>query len=201
MFYWQILNIGSKTVSETLQIESGNFLSQNTTLSSYGDFTINVLNLILIFLFPCTKLNLEIWTNLQYCLMTGHWTVNRKCDRNVYSPTIVKPLSDFSDLLRKGTRMHSSRMRTIRWSGRWLSARGGCLPEGCLPRGSARHPITHPLWTEWQTGVKTSPCRNDVAYGKNLLNFLQGVLWLPIASVIVINKLCSYIRRTNYLCK
>ena len=60
MFYWQILNIGPKTVSETLQIESGNFLSQNTTLSSYVDFTINVLNLILIFLFPCTKLNLEI---------------------------------------------------------------------------------------------------------------------------------------------
>ena len=60
MFYWYILNTGPKTVSETLQIESGNFLSQNTALSSYGDFTVNILNLILIFLFPCTKLNLEI---------------------------------------------------------------------------------------------------------------------------------------------
>ena len=44
-----------------------------------------------------------------------------------------------------------------------VSARGW-LPGGCLPGEgvSARH---RPLWTEWQTGVKTLPCRNYVADG------------------------------------
>ena len=91
------------------------------------------------------------------------------------------------------TRMHSSRMRTVRCSGhldgggggaasqevsaavavsgggvsacRGMSAcQGRCLPEGgCLCRGC--QPDTPPLWTEWQTGVKTLPCRNCVADG------------------------------------
>ena len=76
--------------------------------------------------------------------------------------------------------------------GRWLSAWGmfaregvcpggvcprGCLSGGvclgvstqglsawgCLPRGVC---LPHPLWTEWQTPVKTFPCRNYVADGK-----------------------------------
>ena len=55
-------------------------------------------------------------------------------------------------------------MRTVRCSGRqWMvSALGG----GCLPRGvclSGRQP---PPVTEWQTRVKTLPCRNYVADGK-----------------------------------
>ena len=52
--------------------------------------------------------------------------------------------------------MHSSRIRTVRCSSRLL---GGCLPGGCLP--------DTPLWTEWQTGVKTLPCCNYVADGNN----------------------------------
>ena len=49
------------------------------------------------------------------------------------------------------TRIHSSRMRTVRCNGR---RGGGCLPGGVYPsmhRG--RHPPN--LWTEWQTHVKT----------------------------------------------
>ena len=47
-------------------------------------------------------------------------------------------------------------------------SKGGCLlPGGCLPRG-----VCHsPLWTEWQTGVKTLPCRIFVADGKHKLTF------------------------------
>ena len=56
----------------------------------------------------------------------------------------------------------------------------GCLLRGCLPRGvsawgegmgvfaqgvSATHPL--PPWTEWQTPVKTLPCRNYIVDGKN----------------------------------
>ena len=49
------------------------------------------------------------------------------------------------------TRMHSSRMRTVRCSGHLL--------------GSV---CQTPPWTEWQTRVKTFPCRNYVADGKNV---------------------------------
>ena len=76
------------------------------------------------------------------------------------------------------TRMHSSRMRTVccnsRLGGGCLPGRGGlCVylgeggvpgvvyPGGCLP---ATPPPA--LWTEWQTHVKTLPCRNYVADGK-----------------------------------
>ena len=54
---------------------------------------------------------------------------------------------------------------------------GGGLPRGCLPRGLSdwgcgRHPPdqrqTPPCeQNDWQTGVKTLPCRNFVAGGKN----------------------------------
>ena len=70
-----------------------------------------------------------------------------------------------------------------------VSAQGGVCPEGvsawegCLPRGdvsghgglvvslqggfipACTGADTPPLWTEWQTGVKTLPCRNYVADG------------------------------------
>ena len=61
-------------------------------------------------------------------------------------------------------------MCTGRCSGR-LWGRGVCLGGVCLPRResawgvSGRRPL--PLWTEWQKGVKTLPCRNYVADGKN----------------------------------
>ena len=60
----------------------------------------------------------------------------------------------------------------------WVSTEG-CLPRGlstwgCLPRGVADTPPgeqrqTPPLWTEWQTGVKTLPCRNLVAGGEKVM--------------------------------
>ena len=75
-------------------------------------------------------------------------------------------------------------MRTVRCSGR-LCLPGGCLFRGlsawggvsaqvvsaqeeCLHGGSAQlHAWIHPpQWTEWQTGVKTLPCRNYVADSK-----------------------------------
>ena len=46
-------------------------------------------------------------------------------------------------------------MRTVRCSSRLL---GGIFPSACWDT---------PPWTEWQTGVKTLPCRNYVADGKN----------------------------------
>ena len=71
----------------------------------------------------------------------------------------------------KVTRMHSSRMRTVRCSGRWGGVwggvcLGGCMPRGgCLPRGGGDClgvDVHLPLWTESQTGVKTLPFRNFV---------------------------------------
>ena len=59
-------------------------------------------------------------------------------------------------------RMHSSRMCTfaavaVCW--------GGCLPVGgCVSQHALRQT---PPRTEWQTGVKTLPCRNFVADGIN----------------------------------
>ena len=53
------------------------------------------------------------------------------------------------------TRMHSSRMRTFRCSGRPWG--GVCLGGVCLP--------ATPPWTEWQAHVKTLPCHNYVADG------------------------------------
>ena len=72
---------------------------------------------------------------------------------------------------------------------RRMSAQGGVCPGGCLPRGvcpgrgcwvSAQGIYqTPPLWTEWQTDVKTLPCRNYVANGNNdLLQFLSSDLKL-----------------------
>ena len=98
--------------------------------------------------------------------------------------------------------MHSSRMRTTRLltvSQHALGRKGVSQPalgRGCLlregvpgvvwpggvpgvpprgqggiyPGGRCRHP---PPWTEWQTGVKTLPCRNFVAGGKNVLHHLH----------------------------
>ena len=46
----------------------------------------------------------------------------------------------------------------VSWVGGGVSGRGGCLPGGCLPRGCLPRGVCYPLWTEWQTGVKTLPC-------------------------------------------
>ena len=62
------------------------------------------------------------------------------------------------------TGLHSNRMRTTRLLPVSQHAlhrgEGGIYPEGCL----CGRP---PRWTEWQTDVKTLPCRNFVAGGKD----------------------------------
>ena len=82
--------------------------------------------------------------------------------------------------------MHSSRIGCIPsvavavcWGGsaqEGVSARGdmpggvcpgGVCPGGCLP--------DTPLWTEWQTLVKTLPCRNYVADGNNWVGYRRHV--------------------------
>ena len=80
-------------------------------------------------------------------------------------------------------------MRTARFltvSQQALRIGEGVCPRGCLPRGgcpggvpgvvclvgvcpggvSAQGGLPTSLWTEWQIGVKTLPCRNFVAGGK-----------------------------------
>ena len=60
------------------------------------------------------------------------------------------------------TRMHSSRMRTVRYSRRLM---GGCLPRGwCLPEGVVCPGGVHPRrgQNSWHTLVKTLPFRNFV---------------------------------------
>ena len=51
---------------------------------------------------------------------------------------------------------------------RGMSVQGGVC-QGCLPRGvylcRGMYVADPPPWTEWQTGVKTLPCRNFVAGG------------------------------------
>ena len=70
--------------------------------------------------------------------------------------------SQKSTLQTNKTRMHSSRMRTVR-------SRSHVYPSihwagGVYPRVHWGRPT---LWTEWQTGVKTLPWRNYVADGNN----------------------------------
>ena len=79
---------------------------------------------------------------------------------------LLVPLSNLSYTV--VTRMHSSRMRTVRCSGRLSWGVGGCLARGGLPGGVCLGGgvcpgwyvwsgwcTPPPLWTEWQTLVKT----------------------------------------------
>ena len=74
--------------------------------------------------------------------------------------------------------MHSSRMRTaclLTVSQHALGGGGGlCVSQHALGRGG----VCPRLWTEWQTGVKTLPCRNFVAGGKNLITSRHLRLYL-----------------------
>ena len=49
------------------------------------------------------------------------------------------------------------------------TCQGGVPSRGCIP---ACTEADTPLWTEWQTGVKTLPCRNFVADGNNPAFFI-----------------------------
>ena len=56
-------------------------------------------------------------------------------------------------------------MRTVRSSN---CLPGGVYQEGVTPSDAPVHAGIHPpRWTDWQTGVKTLPCRNYVADGNN----------------------------------
>ena len=70
-----------------------------------------------------------------------------------------------------------------------MSARGGgCLPRGCV---SGSHPP--PPGVDRMTGVKTIPCRNHVADGKNL-----GKNWLSVHTVERLDKSpCSFSSNTT----
>ena len=52
------------------------------------------------------------------------------------------------------------------------------VPPASMPPYHACPPPLHPLWTEWQTGVKTLPCHNFVAVG----NKPKCTKWLISAS-------------------
>ena len=69
--------------------------------------------------------------------------------RKLVNDNILRSINETVNIL--VTRMHSSRMRTVRCSGRVLWGGGGVhLGSVCK---------TPPLlWTEWLTGVKTLPC-------------------------------------------
>ena len=78
-------------------------------------------------------------------------------------------------------------MRTIR-----CSAHGVCLPKGerCLPRGGVcpEGVCQIPPWTEWQTRVKTLPCRNYVADGKYEQGFIMLLMNLPVQTMRVVSQ-------------
>ena len=118
-------------------------------------------------------------------LSTGHSVIEsvRPVDACLF---FIKDLS-FKVAAVLSTRMHSSRMRTVRSSGRLMKGMSfyeGCLPRGCLSWGggvclgervsaqrrgvdpreevSAQGVYTSRLLTESQTGVKTLPFHNFV---------------------------------------
>ena len=75
----------------------------------------------------------------------------------------------------------------------------GWLPRGCLPGGCL--PDTPPQWTEWQTGVKSLPCRNYVAGGNkskhNVTWYWRGV-WFYEPERRILDNTCS--SPNNELC-
>ena len=93
-------------------------------------------------------------------------------------------------VMREITRMHSRRMQ---WPSVWLWG-GGCLPgEGGVCLGGVCLAVTHPPCVDRMTGVKTIPCRNHVADGKNL-----GKNWLSVHTVERLDKSpCSFSSNTT----
>ena len=108
-----------------------------------------------------------------------------RCQQSICSICINWAISFFKvwlNLKLWKTRRHSSRMHTICLG--WGVWRGeGCMPRGCLsrdcaprwvsawwgrvPKGVSARGCLLSLWIESQTGVKTLPCCNYVADGKN----------------------------------
>ena len=80
------------------------------------------------------------------------------------------------------TRMHSSRMRTVRCSGRLGGCLpGGCLPMECLPQGSPQEggvcPGVYTPWTQKQTPPSpvnriTDRCKN-ITFPQLLLHMVN----------------------------
>ena len=61
-------------------------------------------------------------------------------------------------------------MRTVRCSSRLLG--GGVSAQGCVCLARGLCLSDTPPWTEWQTPVKTLPCRNYVANGSEHVSSL-----------------------------
>ena len=63
---------------------------------------------------------------------------------------------------------------------RWVSARGGCLPHCMLG-------YTHPLWTEWQTGIKTLPSFAGGNYKKTIISqcIRSSFLWGSVSQFLL----------------
>ena len=71
-----------------------------------------------------------------------------------------------------------------------MQCAGGCLLGGCLLPGGVCH---SPLWTEWQTGVKTLPCRNFLADGNKIYGRCyrpQTKLWEGNVLILVCQSFC-----------
>ena len=75
-------------------------------------------------------------------------------------------------------------MRTARCSSRLLGGGGVCPGWGVWV--SARHPS----WTEWQTPVKTLPCRNYVVDGNKNIGYFQRLL-IKTSKHFSIDDLCK----------
>ena len=120
--------------------------------------------------------------------MSGFCEPTKTLNKVLYTPRLIK----FE------TRLYSSRMRSARMltvSPSMLCA-GGAAPgwgrcqlpwEVPAPRGGSQHTLrqTPPLWTESQTPVKTLPCPNFVAGGKNRQCYLIG------------SATCIYLRQSS----
>ena len=79
-----------------------------------------------------------------------------------------------------------------------VSARGCVWPGMCLPGGmcipACTEAETLPLWTEWQTGVKTLPCHNFVADGKYQKVPLQPAVFLYLSLLFAGSKTVYFSR-------
>ena len=96
-------------------------------------------------------------------------------------------------------------MRTVRSSGR---PGGGavCLAEGVSACQGGVYLPHAPPWTEWQTRVKTLPCRNYVADGKNWNLKIKFWSWNLILFVLTAYRYqprltCKFVKTNLKQCK
>ena len=131
---------------------------------------------MLINVFAASYQVISIWY-MHYISNTGYININNWETSRINIQKIIKTISQ-QECIPVGCL--PSTAVAVSGGGGGGSGQGGCLPKvGVCPgdvclRGvsaqvvSARHTVL-PLWTEWQTDVKTLPCRNYVADGKNTI--------------------------------